>query len=793
MAVQLPTPEQVRAAAGEVGLSLTDADVESYIGLMKASVEAYNLVDRMPDCLPEVKYPRTPGRFPGAEENTHNAWYVKTSIAGADAGPLKGKKVAIKDNAMVAGVPMMNGNSILEGYVPEMDATVVTRLLDAGAEIVGKTHCESYCLSGSSHTGAKGPVHNPYKMGYSAGGSSSGSGVVVALGEADMALGGDQGGSIRIPACWCGVYGMKPTHGLVPYTGVMPIEVFLDHTGPMTASVADNALMLEVIAGVDGYDPRQYSPKVAPYREALGAGARGMKIALVKEGFRRPESEKAVDEKVRQGAEIFKGLGVIVEEVSIPMHLAGAAIWTPIGVEGIAETMMFGDGYGLSRQDLYVTSLIDKLHGWTLRANELSETAKLWTTFGVYVHKYHGALRKSLVIAQVTLSLLLLIGAGLFTKSLGNLRNLGPGFSPQNLVGFDIDPSYSGYNVARMKVFYPQLLGALSSIPGVQSSGLASMRILEDDEWDSGMTVEGFTPPTPDAHPEPFMNEISPNYFATLGVPIVNGRDFRPSDTREVNHHPEEPFGWNPAVVMINETFAKKYFAGRNPIGLHVGFGSDPGTPTDVEVIGVVKDIKYTNLRDEIPAQAYLPYIADRYIGGMVIYVRTIADPTLLMSSIRAKVRDLDSNIPISSMHTTEVQINNSLSSERMIASLSAVFGFLATLLAVIGLYGVMAYTVAQRTREVGIRMALGAAQGNVIWLVMREVLILVAVGVVAGVPASLALTKLVQSQLFGLTPHDPRTLTLATIALAFVACAAGYVPAWRASRLDPMKALRYE
>src|ERR1700676_3551657 len=321
MAVQLPTPEQVRAAASEVGLSLTDADVQSYIGLMKASVDAYNAVDAMPDCLPEVRYPRTPGRFPSAEENTHNAWYVKTSIAGADAGPLKGKKVAIKDNAMVAGVPMMNGNSILEAYVPEIDATVVGRLLDAGAEIVGKTHCESYCLSGSSHTGAKGPVHNPYKMGYSAGGSSSGSGVVVALGEADMALGGDQGGSIRIPSCWCGIYGMKPTHGLVPYTGIMPIEIFLDHTGPMTASVADNALMLEVIAGEDGYDPRQYSPKVAKY----------------------------------------------------------------------AQTMMFGDGYGLSRQDLYVTSLIDKLHGWTLRANELSETAKIWTTFGVYARKYHGS------------------------------------------------------------------------------------------------------------------------------------------------------------------------------------------------------------------------------------------------------------------------------------------------------------------------------------------------------------------------------------------------------------------
>jgi amidase len=391
MAVQVPTPEQIRAAAAEVGLSLTDADVESYIGLIKPNVQAYNLVDAMPDALPQVKYARTPGYFPSPEENKHNAWYVKTSIKGAESGPLKGKRVAVKDNVMVAGVPMMNGCSILEGYVPDIDATVVQRVLDAGGEIVGKTHCESYCISGGSHTGAKGPVHNPYKMGYSAGGSSSGSGVVVALGEAEMALGGDQGGSIRMPSGWCGICGMKPTHGLVPYTGIMPIEVFVDHTGPMTRTVKDNALMLEVLAGPDGYDPRQYAPKVHKYTEALEGGVKGLKIAIVKEGFARPESEAAVDAKVRKGAELLKKLGATVTEVSIPMHLAGAAIWTPIGVEGIAQTMMFGDGYGLSRPDLYVTSLIDKLHGWTARANELSETTKVLTTLGVYIKKYHGS------------------------------------------------------------------------------------------------------------------------------------------------------------------------------------------------------------------------------------------------------------------------------------------------------------------------------------------------------------------------------------------------------------------
>jgi amidase len=206
-----------------------------------------------------------------------------------------------------------------------------------------------------------------------------------------MAIGGDQGGSIRIPAAYCGIYGMKPTHGLVPYTGVMPIELTLDHTGPMTATVADNALLLEVLAGPDGLDPRQINVKVDAYTKALTGNVSGMRIGIVKEGFGHPASEKVVDGLVRRGAERFKELGCTVEEVSIPMHLLGPAIWTPIAVEGATWQMMNGNGYGFNWKGLYVTSLIDAHASWRARADELSETLKATILFGQYaLNKYRG-------------------------------------------------------------------------------------------------------------------------------------------------------------------------------------------------------------------------------------------------------------------------------------------------------------------------------------------------------------------------------------------------------------------
>ncbi|MBZ5676506.1 MAG: ABC transporter permease [Acidobacteriia bacterium] len=399
-------------------------------------------------------------------------------------------------------------------------------------------------------------------------------------------------------------------------------------------------------------------------------------------------------------------------------------------------------------------------------------------------------LRKILVASQVMLSLLLLVGAGLFVKSLSNLKNLGPGFPVERLIAFNINPPLIGYDKPRTVQFYQSLTENLRVIPGVQSVGLAAMRILRNNESDSWMTIEGYTP-KPGDRPDAYMNWIGPGYFAALGVPIVAGRDFTGQDTQEVLHR--EPDNWVPAKIMVNESFVKKYFKDRNPLGRHLGYGIDPGTKTDMEIIGVVKDIKYTNLRDEIPDQAFLPYMAVHGPMGQTVYVRTSADPDSLFQSVRAKVRELDANLPIASMRTVQEDLSDTLVTERMTANLSVVFGSLATLLAMIGLYGVMAYSVARRTREIGIRMALGALEGRVIWMVMKEVLLLVVLGVAAALPAAFALTRLVRAQLYGVTPNDPWTMLLATIGLVLVASAAGFVPAFRASRVDPIRALRYE
>ncbi|HKN37545.1 MAG TPA: amidase, partial [Acidimicrobiia bacterium] len=384
----------LRDIASSFGLNLSDDDLTSFRGLILPLLESYRIVERMaePPLLP-VKYPRSPGWRPAPEENPLNAWYWRCEINGADEGPLTGKTVAIKDNTCVAGVPMMNGSATLEGYIPEVDATIVTRILDAGGTILGKAVCEDLCFSGGSFTPYTGAVLNPRDITRQAGGSSCGSAALVAAGEVDLATGGDQGGAIRIPSCWSGIVGHKPTYGLVPYTGVFPIELTLDHAGPMGANVRDVAVMLEAIAGRDGLDPRQ--PAEVPterYSQALTGNLNGVRVGIVNEGFGwEGLSEPEVDEVVRDAAHRVEKAGATVSDVSVPLHRQGIHIWNSVIIEGATELMVKGNAMGSNWKGFYTTSLLDNYHqGLRARANDLSETVKLVVLLGEYLHRNYG-------------------------------------------------------------------------------------------------------------------------------------------------------------------------------------------------------------------------------------------------------------------------------------------------------------------------------------------------------------------------------------------------------------------
>jgi amidase len=390
-----PTIADLRDAAHALGMNPSDDYLHAVEEIVGPLSQAYGALDAMPDELPAVKYPRGPIHRPSADENPYGAWYVKTSIKGRASGKLAGRRLAIKDNVCVAGVPMMIGADILEGYVPDVDATIVERILDAGGEIAGKAVCEYFCVSGGSHTSATGPVHNPHKPGFSAGGSSSGSAALVAAGEVDMAIGGDQAGSIRIPASYCGIVGLKPTFGLVPYTGIAPLEMTIDTCGPMTRTVRDNALLLEVIAGPDGIDSRQRGVPAGRYTEALDGGVKGLRIGVVKEGFGHPNSEPDVDAHVREAARRFANLGAVVEDISLPAQAQGVAIWAAIRGDAACVTLLEMNGAGINHEGLYVTSLMDKAMGWRQRADDFADTIKIASifskyTFGRYGGRYYG-------------------------------------------------------------------------------------------------------------------------------------------------------------------------------------------------------------------------------------------------------------------------------------------------------------------------------------------------------------------------------------------------------------------
>ena len=399
-----PSPRDILEIAEDFGIDMDEDEAATYAGLMATAVRSYCHLEDLPEFKPTVKYPRAPGYRPSPEDNPYNAWYWRTEIEGAATGPLKGERVAVKDAICVAGVPMMNGSKMLEGFVPDVDATIVTRLLDAGATIVGKTNAEDCSFSGAGHTCSLGPVRNPHKPTHAPGGSSGGSAAALAAGDVDLALGGDQGGSIRVPASWSGVYGLKPTYGLVPYTGCAMIEMTLDHVGPMCNSTEGVARMLSVIAGPDPLDPRQRGviPEdyVRDYLPALDRGVKGMKIGVVKEGFGQehweefnfPGSEAVVDEKVMAAVRALEGAGAEVDEVSIPMHMSGPHFFKAIILEGAADFMIRGAGAGTNWAGYYNTSLADAFaSGRRAGAADMPPSVRAVLLAGQYMQRtYHG-------------------------------------------------------------------------------------------------------------------------------------------------------------------------------------------------------------------------------------------------------------------------------------------------------------------------------------------------------------------------------------------------------------------
>jgi len=381
----------------------------------------------------------------------------------------------------------------------------------------------------------------------------------------------------------------------------------------------------------------------------------------------------------------------------------------------------------------------------------------------------------------VGFSLLMLMAAVLFVRTVRNLSGLDPGFETKNTVGFALAPELNGYSKQQSLALLRRLNDGLGRIPGMNSSALGMMRPLDGDTWTNGVGVEGYQPQAGEEMMAS-LNAVSTGYFRTIGLRLLSGRDFRDTD---------RPDG--EAVAIVNQSFSRHYFGRLPAVGRYIDLNGASAANGKAQIIGVVSDAKYATMRDAIPRQVFIPYQQTRFLFGMNGYVRTSLPPEQSFAAIRRAVRELDPALPVFALRTLEAQRNKSLGQERLLAALALAFGLAAALLTAVGLYGLLAYSVSRRTRELGLRMALGAQSGSVIWLVAREVLLLWAIGTAAALPLALSMGRLIENQLYGVKPADIWTILAATLSLAIVAALAVAIPARRATRIQPLDALRYE
>lgn len=498
-------------------------------------------------------------------------------------------------------------------------------------------------------------------------------------------------------------------------------------------------------------------------RVALGAG-------------RWPIFRQMLTESLALGVSGAVG-GLILGQVALGL-LIGITL-PPGAPSGFLSTDLDPQVFGFTLLLGIVTGIVFGTYP-AITASRIAVAGTLKDQSGQVLSSGAARIRKGLVMAQMALSLMLLISAGLFAQSLANVSRVNIGFQPDNLIVFGVSPDLNGYKTPEVRAFAERAIEELRALPGVTDAAISEVPFLNGSRWGSNVTVEGYTPADSDSN-SMFAN-IGPGLLKTLQMDIVAGREFTRADAAGA-----------PKVVMVNEQFAKKYFSDANPLGRRMAVGGGRGVTPDMEIVGIVRDMKYADVKDEAPVLFYRPLAQSDSMTSFYFYVRGTLPTDAMMTQVRRTMSGIDANLPLEPMRTVEEQLRISTHNDRVIVKMAASFAVLATLLAIVGLYGVMAFNVASRTREIGIRMAFGAGRMRIQTMVIREAAWILALGAAVGIGGALWLTRFAESLLFGVKANDVMVIAAATALIGLVGLLAALVPARRAAGVDPMTCLRYE